>query len=137
MKHSFIYPRDKADLDRALQVLDKPHRIDIKPYRTSRTLAQNSLLHIWMREYSQKHAEFYGLWVSADTWKEFFKDEFLLVDTVLLNGQIHKVISDTSDLSVDEFAHFLEQIDLYAATQNEIYLTRPADYHTAMGTPTQ
>ena len=133
MKHTFIYPRDRAMLERALGLIDKPHRIELKPYRHSRSLEQNALMWVWFRELSQSYQESYGEWLSDQTWHDVFVDKFLGVGVVEVGGTIHKLHTTTSELDVGEFSHFLTQIDQYCAEELGILLTHPAEYHRAMG----
>lgn len=132
MKATYIYPRDKELLDRAFSLMDKPHRIDLKPYRESRSLAQNALLHVWMSELSTKYAECYGDWHGAKVWKQFMKDRFLAVEAVIVASKPVTVEVSTADLDVGEFSKFLDKIDMYCAGELEIILSRPEDYRVAM-----
>jgi len=132
MKATYIYPRDKAMIDRSFSLMDKPHRVDIKPYRESRSLAQNALLHLWMNEISRKYAETYGEFHSAQTWKAYFKDRFLVGDVEMIGSFPVVVGISTADLDVGEFAEFLNNIDMRCADEFEILLSRPEDYRVAM-----
>jgi len=132
MKATYIYPRDKAMIDRAFNLMDKPHRIDLKPYRESRSLAQNALLHVWVGELSRKYAEAYGNWHSAKTWKQYFKDLFLVGDVEMIGNRPVTIGLSTADMDVGEFAEFLNEIDMYCAEEFNLLLSRPEDYRVAM-----
>ena len=133
MKHTFIYPRDKSMLERALGLIDKPHRIELKPYRHSRSLEQNALMWVWFRELSQSYQDAYGEWKSDQTWHDIFVDEFLTVEVTEVKGKVYKLHTTTSELNVEEFSDFLTQIDQFCAEELGILLTHPAEYHRAMG----
>ena len=133
MKHTFIYPRDRAMLERALGLIDKPHRIELKPYRHSRSLEQNSLLHVWLDELSKKYQESYGEFYSVEVWKQFFKKRYLVAAHIEVQGEVTPIEAKTSDLDIEEFSHFLTDVDQFCAEELGILLSHPSEYKRAMG----
>ncbi|MFP4104838.1 MAG: recombination protein NinB [Phycisphaerae bacterium] len=112
---------------------DPAIEVRIEPYKRGRSLAQNRLLHMWMREVSQEFAEHYGDWKAPDVWKEYFKRLFLGQTEHEVNGQIVAMTRKTSKLGVKEFAEFLTQVDLYCGSELGLMLTHPAGiYDEAM-----
>lgn len=102
----------------------------IQEAKNSRSLAQNRLFHMWMREISQGWAEATGEFYAPDVWKEYFKRLHLGQDTV----RGISVTRQTSKLKVAEMADFLTWIDHYTGSELGITLTHPVDlYMESMG----
>lgn len=106
--------------------LDPMYQVVIKKYQRDRSLAQNNLLHMWLKELTDAYFEAYGEQVAPPAWKIFFRALFL--EEVALRGPGGELVTDikhTSDLNVKEFSEFLERIEHYAAETYNIMLTRP------------
>ncbi len=132
--------RDERLRARALDVLnaltlgDKPWQMTIEPYQSKRSLAQNSLLHVWMRHLSKQYAETYGEHHAPGVWKLYFKRLFLGEEHVEVRGMQLDETRHTSDLDVMEFAAFLNSIDHYCGAELLISLPRPTYlWREAMG----
>lgn len=131
--------RDKAIRDRAtadvarLPVADAPWEITIKPFRRSRSLSQNNLLHLWLQTISTHYAETHGEWHSPEVWKQYVKSLFLGEESKEINGKIITITRHTSELTVPEFTELLEKIDMWCATELQLVLPHPDIYGEAMG----
>lgn len=119
----------------ALHPRGKAVEIIIKPHRKHRTLAQNALFHAWMTEIAKHYAETHGDWHPPEVWKEYLKRLFLGEKAhTMPDGRVVTTTRGTSDLKVDEFAAFLDQIDMWAAQELELMLPHPEDmWAEAMG----
>jgi len=114
----------------AVMVAPDGFEVIIQEAKNSRSLAQNRLFHMWMREISQGWAEATGEFHAPDVWKEYFKRLHLGQETI--RGV--SVTRQTSKLKVAEMADFLTWIDHYVGSELGITLTHPVDlYMESMG----
>ena len=137
MKEHFTIVHEGAR-DRACEVINslsfsEPHEVIIRPYKSSRSLAQNNLLHKWCAHISQAVAESHGKFYPAEHWKEYLKAMFLGEETITMGKKTLTRTRKTSELKVGEFAQFLTDIDHYSGAQLKIWLPHPDEYHQAMG----
>ena len=132
--------------------LEPVHEVIIQEHKTTRSLAQNRLLHKWFGEISAEQG------ILPDEVKFTYKKRFLIDifsrrddgvylqtlealrklykdgykdDSLFLHRQIVNKTS-TSDANVKEMTEFLNYIEIDAAQQG-IVLTRPDDYSVALG----
>ena len=135
MNHTFIAPRDNDLLLKAISLVDKPHSVVIKPYRSSRTRAQVALLNIWCREVSMEYQKAYGHWIPADNWKLSFYKGYGVVDVITspLDGTAIEIMPSINDMDIEEASKFLEWIDHTVGSEFDIILTRPEEWKTAHG----
>jgi len=112
--------KDNPDVDKAI--------IDIRPYKVTRSTAQNSLLHLWIGLIAQE------LGYTNDAMKTILVEKFLGYEQVKTKSdKVIKTLRSTSKLKVDEFAQFLTDIDMFMA-EWQFTLPHPDDlYYTAMG----
>ena len=109
------------------------NQIEIRPYKSSRSLSQNNLLHMWCRQLSLDYAESHGKFYSPEHWKLYMTQMFLGSESTEVNGVIITDLRKTSKLNVKEFTEFLEQVDMYAGSELSIMLAHPEDmYREAM-----
>jgi hypothetical protein len=103
--------------------------------KRNRSLAQNRLAHMWFNEIAEFVREHHGQAYPAEAFKEWLKATYLGQEVhTMPNGQVVAYTRHTSDLSVEEFTHFLEQVDAWAAQDLGCQLTHPEDlYEEAMG----
>jgi len=108
----------------------RPLCIKLEAYQNPRSLSQNALLHIWLREI-KKGMEKKGVKVTAgdaeEAWKLWLKRRFLGTDDFQIKNQrIEGQIRRTSDLNKGEMVHFMDQCYHWALDQG-INLTIPAE----------
>jgi hypothetical protein len=124
MKNTFIVTA-KSGADAVYQYLmtaTDTLQVDIKPYDTKRSNAQNALLHVWMGDVSEQYYLSHGSLYSPIAWKEYFKKMFLGEETLEVpRGTIVRT-RRSRDLKVKEMTKFMEQIQFYCATELEIIL---------------
>ena len=128
----------QEQVDLAIDILAGPplvpvHQLEIRPFKSSRSLAQNNLFHMWCRQVSLDYAETYGQFYSPAHWKIYFKEMFLGYESIEINGKIINELRHTSKLNVKQFSEFLEQVDMYSGSEFSIILPHPEDlYRNAM-----
>jgi len=105
---------------------EHPLQVEIKPYTKHRSLSQNRLFHMWVRELSDGYEDTGGERHSPEVWKQYLKNLFLGHTSHQVMGQIVETQVGTSDLNTAEFAAFLERVDHYASTLG-VQLTHPDD----------
>lgn len=109
------------------------YEVVIQPYRVKRSIAQNSLLHFWMRHISDWYYHTHGQLIAPEVWKIFFKRHFLGQEHHEMLGETWDETRHTSDLSVKEMGEFLNNIDHYCGSEFGMSLPRPDIWHEAMG----
>lgn len=113
------------------------HEVIIREHKSSRSLAQNRLLWMWLTHISQQHFDKGGEFYSPETWKIYFQQVFLEREVYKLpKGHIEARLKGTSKLNTKEFTEFLNDIDHYCGSELEIYLPHPDIYGEAMGCAT-
>ena len=106
---------------------NKKWKIEIKEYKLTRTLAQNNLLHKWVRIFADECG------YSEPTMKEILKKGYLTPIRYEIEGVIHERLPSTAELKVKEFTKFLRDIEILA-NEYSLILPRPEDlYYMAMG----
>lgn len=138
MKVTFkINPRTKFYAVHAVNDLaeDETMVVTIQPLRKNRTLAQNRLMHQWFNEISESYHLTHGEIYAPKAWKEQLKRLFLGFDTMKLpNKDSVFLTKHTADCTTKELTEFMEKIEVYAADDLGLMLTRPEDlYFEAMG----
>ena len=120
----------KAELERKLPYLikrieewdyTKPLCVKLQVCQNPRSLSQNALLHIWLREI-KLGMEAKGVKVTVgdpeEAWKLWLKRRFLGTDDFQIKSQtIQGQVKRTSDLSKGEMVHFMDQCYHWALEQ--------------------
>lgn len=114
---------------------DGSMKVEIKPNKPNRSLAQNRLLHKWCQCISDAAFEATGKAFGAKLWKKQMKEQFLGYEvSILPDGKVVKELISTKDLLVAPFAEFLTKIDSWAKDNLEVHLPTSDDYYfEAMG----
>jgi hypothetical protein len=107
----------------------------VRPRKRDRSLAQNNLAHKWFQEIANHVEAHWGQRYPAEAWKEWLKIQYLGQEVhTMPDGKVIAYTRHTRDLSVEEFTHFLEQVDAWVAQELGCQLTHPEDlYAEAMG----
>lgn len=112
--------------------MDPVYEVVIKEYEPKRSLAQNALFHVWMRELSDLWDETRGRRYSPAAWKLHFTHTYLGDDVVELpDGTSQVVVRGTSKLGVKKFAELLFHVE-HDSVEMGITVSHTADYHLAM-----
>lgn len=112
----------------------KQWMVTVERYREKRSVRQNKLLMLWMNVISRSRLETHGEYIPPGALKETFKKILLGESVGVFQGEIYHYVKETSSLNTKEFAEFLNQIEIYAATELNIILPRPDDlYWESMG----
>lgn len=126
----------KESLVEHITNLPTPFRLEFK--KASRTLSQNNLFHMWVREVTKffiskgKTTWASGEEMSEPSMKENLKETFLGCQAVekvdLRTGEVRESVETrhTSKLDKGEFYHFMTLIDEWASNFG-VKLTRPED----------
>jgi len=126
MKGSYkiVTEKDRQDLLQRIShaSLERPWRVTVEFYKKKRSIDQNDLFHVLMREVSQKYAEHYGEFITPTFFKKFFKEMFLGQEVAIISGKQVAVTRSTSDLNVQEMSDLIEQVYMYASTEWSIVL---------------
>ena len=137
-KQTFVI-RDKAIRERAMRAVSVIQHepltvVTIKPYKASRSVAQNRLLWMWYGEIRNHLAETTGEQYTNDDIHEYFKDKFLDKRVVDVGENPIVVTASTSKLNVSDMSEYLNRLDIYCADDLQLQLTHPDDlWHESMG----
>ena len=102
----------------------KPLAIQAKPFEQVRSLSQNALFHVWMKEVRDHFIERTPD-VTEEHWKIFFKTEYLGTETIKAGKIVHEnQLRHTSKLKRGEMYEFMEQINAWC-TQRGLTLPVP------------
>lgn len=135
--HYKIYA--KADIEKKLPHITKriqewdyakPLCLKLEPYQNPRSLSQNALFHMWLREI-KKGMEKKGVKVTVgdaeEAWKLWLKRRFLGTNDFQIKNQvIEGQIKRSSELNKGEMVHFMDQCYHWALEQG-INLTIPME----------
>ena len=120
--------KDKAQAHIKALNIDKPWKMELKPYRKNRSLAQNSLYWQWITCIGNE------LGYIKDEMHAIMAHMFLPEKLVEYDGKQIKQDRSTSRLNTKQFTEYLESIDRWAAGDMGIVLPSPEDlYYEAMG----
>lgn len=100
----------------------KPVDVTTKPHRSSRSLEQNSLLHVWIDAVRLHYGDASGQHYSKQEWKDFFAKKFLSSRVIEVNGEKIRVVEATSDLDVEKFSLYLDRIAEYCRDKLNLVL---------------
>lgn len=131
MKGKFIII-NSAVADRACAFIrslphDEPHSVVIAPHKSTRSLAQNNTLWLWLDTIRIHIADTTGSVFSAEELHEWFKTKFLPARIVEVNGEAVPVRRTTTKLNTKEMAEYLDAIDRYCADSMHLWLPQPED----------
>lgn len=120
MKQSVIITNPQIRSEVAINVTKLPtdgtYQVTIQPMVVNRTTQQNNLYWQWIGIISQHTGN------SADMLHLYFKKKFLGVKYVdVLDGCV-ETICDSHTLSVGDFADYMTQVQVFAATELGIIL---------------
>ena len=84
---------------------DTPYEVIVRPYKSSRSVEQNNLLHSWIREIGNETGH------TVEEIKDHICAEFLgTKDYVGLDGEPKSRVITTSELSVEEMSALIERV---------------------------
>jgi len=84
---------------------DTPYEIIVRPYKSSRSIEQNNLLHSWIREISNETGH------TVEEIKDYVCSEYLGSREYLgINGTPKRRLVTTSELSVEEMSALIERV---------------------------
>ena len=84
---------------------DTPYEVIVRPYKSSRSVEQNNLLHSWIREIANETGH------TVEEIKDHICAEFLgTKDYVGLDGKPRSRLMTTSELNVEEMSALIERV---------------------------
>ncbi len=93
----------------------KPLAIQARPFEQVRSLSQNALFHVWMKEVRDHFIERTPD-ADEEAWKLFFKTEYLGTETLKAGKIVHeKQLRHTSKLKKGEMYEFMEAVNAWCA----------------------
>lgn len=101
----------------------------IRPFKKSRSLAQNRLMWWWYKHIQRHVFDTKGEWYSDEQIHEWFKDEYLPTNVIEIGGKVKSVRKSTAALKVDEMTEYLEHIDHHCVETLNLVLPHPADLY--------
>ena len=102
----------------------KPLAIQAKPFEQVRSLSQNALFHVWMKEVRDHFIECTPD-ATEEHWKIFFKTEYLGTETITAGKIVHEnQLRHTSKLKRGEMYEFMEAVNAWC-TQRGLTLPVP------------
>lgn len=100
-----------------------PWRLTFEPHKETRSLAQNRRYWVLVNEWAQQAPQHMdGEWHAPEVWHEFFRQRFLGIEGVPIDGDMVPIIRSTRTLKVDEFAEYMEQVEAWMAEHGLEYL---------------
>lgn len=125
----------KANALRALESLpadqEKPMQVEIKPFKSKRSLAQNRLLWLFNSTIQQHMADHFGEIASAEEWHDILVARLMPSDVRVVRlpgGERYKVgRTKTSQLGIRAMTEYLEKLDAYCAEYLGLQLPHPVD----------
>lgn len=110
-----------------LNLPDKPFHVCVKRYRKNRSLAQNSIMWLWINCIRTHIIESTGKIYSDDDIHEHLKHLFLPTRAVEIGGKASIAPKSTARLTTVEMRDYLEAIDMYCANDLGLQLPHPED----------
>ena len=84
---------------------DTPYEVIVRPYKSSRSIEQNNLLHSWIRAIAEETGH------SVEEIKDYVCSEYLGSREYLgINGTPKSRLVTTSELSVEEMSALIERV---------------------------
>lgn len=122
----------KSDIREALKD-GKRVKVEVSEDKSSRSLAQNRLLWLWLGVLSDYMAEHYDLIATSEDWLDVLAERNILPKVV---NPLTKTArrKSTASLNTKEFTDFLERLELYCGKyHSNLELPKPEDlYYQAM-----
>ena len=84
---------------------DTPYEVIVRPYKSSRSIEQNNLLHSWLRGISEETGH------TVEEIKDYVCSEYLgSREYIGINGTPKRRLVTTSELSVEEMSALIERV---------------------------
>lgn len=116
---------------------DQVYEVEVKPFKRTRSTAQNRLMWAWLTEIKKHIHETTGQIYGSEDLHEYFKSRFLPSSQVNIGGKVYWVPASTTKLSTSEMTDYLTTIEAYCATDLDLILEKPQGlYDDAMGRAT-
>ena len=91
---------------------NKPHRVIIKPWKSTRSLSQNALMWMWNDDIAAAINEISTERLSKDEMHEYLKELFCPIKTISVMG-VSRRVKSTKLLNTDEMNFYLRRIEVW------------------------
>ena len=88
--------------------------MELKPYKTSRSLAQNRRYWAMIKDIAEQGEPLMGHAYTSDIWHMHFRKTFLGMETVMTPGGELDRIKSTTGLKTQEFNDYMTQVEVFA-----------------------
>ena len=139
MQGQFWLVKDRRDLDQAIANFKsyiindwdfkKPLTWQPKEYKSVRSISQNALFHMWVREITEHFISRGGNveWTTEENVKLYIKQQFLGFEDIRFNKTvIPQQLKSTRKLDRGEMYHFMDQV-YYWSVELGCHLTLPKE----------
>lgn len=108
---------------------NKPHRVIIKPWKSTRSLSQNALMWMWNDDIAAAINEISTERLSKDEMHEYLKELFCPIKTISVMGVARRVKS-TKLLNTDEMNFYLRRIEVWCIDRGiKTRIPENSEYH--------
>ncbi|MGJ7234546.1 recombination protein NinB [Morganella morganii] len=108
---------------------NKPHRVIIKPWKSTRSLSQNALMWMWNDDIAAAINEISTERLSKDEMHEYLKELFCPIKTISVMGVVRRVKS-TKLLNTDEMNFYLRRIEVWCIDRGiKTRIPENSEYH--------
>lgn len=115
--------------------MSAPVFIEVKNAKSKRSVAQNSLLWLWMSVIQKHMAEHFGEIASAEEWHMALVSRILPCEPKIVNlpdsTEVLPGRQRTSKMSAGEFSEYLNLLEAYCADKLGLIVPRPDDLYWA------
>lgn len=105
----------------------EPIEVVFRKRAAKRTDPQRALFWIWMRAIREHLMNSTGQLWSEQELHDWFCDKFLPSKVIEVKGEARRYVRGTSDLSKAEMRGFLDQIDMFCASELDLFLPSGLD----------
>ncbi|MBC4013652.1 recombination protein NinB [Morganella morganii] len=108
---------------------NKPHRVTIKPWKSTRSLSQNALMWMWNDDIAAAINEISTERLSKDEMHEYLKELFCPIKTISVMGVVQRVKS-TKLLNTEEMNFYLRRIEVWCIDRGiKTRIPENSEYH--------
>ena len=107
----------------------RPWQVVVSYVESIRSMKQNRLYWMWVQEIIDHITLSTGETKTKKQIDAWLLDMFAPSEQSEFRGKIFNVVTTTSDMTMKQMAHYLNDIELYCPTELELALTHPPDLY--------